>query len=509
MQQKIRQFLNKTYLGWVIIDSLPRARIIPLMSRLGIHYKGIRLESIPPQDLAYDLAEDAFADIGIMSALIKVLNDENFDVMEMISNTAKNEVESLAFDFNRLFSSIKPGRMLWALISDSRPDVNGLTEKLAVAIERFVEEGAPVGNNASGDNKKAGLSSLKKEIKRLSAGILALEREKVSRAQMCAELNQENKRLLNKNIAQHSIIAELRRLCGGFAKEKGILNKQIHKHKDEIEVLKRQAVELKDRMAAGPKMRLKAVIHRLQKENGSLAYSLEKERRDLNEKASLIEKESLRLKQELKETAQKNTELSAQLEAEKQRCGLLQKEREPDLITKEPPAPKEKGRRVGIFIDNQNVYYSARAHFGKKVDFQKLLAVLVKDRHLVKAICYIVTQPEKNQERFIAMLKNSGFTVRTRELIRRADGSAKGNWDIGIAADVITMVEKNSLDVVVLVTCDGDFVDLVKLLSAKGVRVEVAGFTMNMAMSLKTSADEYYFITEDLMRDGDTAVKPE
>lgn len=506
MQQKIRQCLNKKYLGWVVIDSLPRAKIILLMSRLGIHYKGMRLESIPPQDLAYDLAEDAFGNIEIMNALIKALNDENADTMEKISGAAESEVESLAFDFNKLFSSIKTGRMLWALVSDSRPAINGLAGKLTAAVEKFMDGEFPDDEKAAnGDKKHNRAPFLKKQIKKLLGRISFLEQDIASSIQDCRVLERKNKHLLDKNSAQQAQIIELRRFSGESAKEKGVLNREILKYKDEIECLKRQAAELKNQMAVGPKMRLKAMIHHLQKENSSLAYALEKERQRLNEKASILEKELLQAKQEFRNAAQDNAALSAQLETERQRLVLLQKEREPDPIKREPPLPKEKGRRVGIFIDNQNVYYSAKMHFGKKIDFQKLLAALVKDRHLVKAICYIVTQPEKSQEHFIAMLKSSGFTVRTRDLIRRADGSAKGNWDIGIAADVITMVEKNRLDVVILVTCDGDFVDLVKLLSVKGVRVEVVGFPMNMAMSLKTSADDYYFITQDLMRDSDIA----
>lgn len=394
--------------------------------------------------------------------------------------------------------------MLWALVSDSRPDINGLAGTLAAGVEKLMENDPSDKGKAVKDNKKLNRASLfKKQTKKQLGYISSLEQEIASGGKLREALLRENKHLLDKNNAQQALMIELRRNCGEFAKEKGILNKEAEKNKNEILRFSRQVAELKNEMAVGPKMRLKAALQRLQKENNGLNYMLEKERRQTEEKMRLLEKELLQAKQDIEGLARSNAELSAQIEAEQQRYASLQREYLLASIKKEVPLPKEKGRRVGIFIDNQNVYYSAKAHFGKKLDFQKFLPTAVKGRHLVKAICYIVTQPDVNQDNFISMLKNNSYTVRTRELIRRADGSAKGNWDIGIAADVITMVEKNSLDVVVLVTCDGDFVDLVKLLSAKGIRVEVVGFPMNTAMALKAEADEYYFITEDLMRSGD------
>lgn len=506
MQQKIRQYLNKTYLGWVIIDSLPRARIISFMKRLNIQYKGIRVESLPFQQLAYDLAADAFESVGIMEELIKVLDEENYAVAEMMSAADAGQAWAMISDFDNLLYSSRAGKMLWALVSDGRRAINELAPRLTAGVERLMDSEDP--GNTLIKTKKRGVvvsSLFKKEIQRLLRRISLLERNMVFCRQARGALERENKHLTEKNAAQQSAIIDLRRVCGEFTKEKGIWNKQAGKNESEILRLSQQYVELKKEMAVGPKMRLKAAIHHLQKENDKLVYVLENERRQMNEKAGILEKELSRLRQDITDAGQNNAELSARLEAEKERYAALQKEYQPVLIKKEHSVPKEKGRRLGIFIDNQNVFYSSRMHFGGKLDFQKFLPVLVKDRHLVKAICYIVRQPEGGQDNFIAMLKNNGYMVRMRDLIRRADGSAKGNWDIGIAADVITMVEKNSLDVVILVTCDGDFVDLVKLLSAKGVRVEVVGFSMNMAMDLKAAADEYYFITEDLMRKSDNA----
>jgi len=460
------------------------------------------MESLPFQKLAYDMAEDAFADSGIMNRLINVLDEENAAVIEAVSQAPDKGAAFFIPNVDSLLSSGQAGKMLWALVRDDRPQVNEYAAQLTAEIEKFLKKG-PSGNELAAKGKKKPLrpAGVKNQIAKLLRHISILERDRDSGKETCRFLERENKRLVEKNSAQQAQLDELRHSSGELAREKGLLNKLAEKSEDEIARLGKQIAELKNAMAVGPKMRLKAAIRHLEKENKGLAYALEKERQQMNEKVKLLEEELFRLKHDFQEMRQEKEVLSSQIEEEKQKCAALRTEHQPIPEKREPPAPKEKGMRLGIFIDNQNVYYSARAHFGRKLDYQKLLPALVKNRHLVKALCYVVEQPEGGQENFIAMLKSSGYTVRTRELIRRADGSAKGNWDIGIAADVITMVDKNSLDVVVLVTCDGDFVDLIKLLAVKGVRTEVVGFSTNMAMALKAEADDYYFITEDLMLD--------
>ncbi|OQX88178.1 MAG: hypothetical protein B6D55_01270 [Candidatus Omnitrophica bacterium 4484_70.2] len=260
---------------------------------------------------------------------------------------------------------------------------------------------------------------------------------------------------------------------------------------------------MRDKLKSQPVELLQKSLHQLERENKKLSYQLEKERKEREESLQRLEAEKISLKKQLETQLQKVEELNEQFHKAEERIVQLQlyleKEKEKEKSKGGPSVIPHKGRRVGIFIDVQNVYYSAKRHFGKKIDYSKLLWFLVGNRYLVKAICYIVQHPELNQESFINLLKRNGYIVRTRGLILRADGSAKGNWDIGIATDVLYLVEKNNLDIVVLVTCDGDFVDLVKVLKSKGIKTEVVGFSKNTAVDLKRVSDEFIEIEESLM----------
>ena len=154
-------------------------------------------------------------------------------------------------------------------------------------------------------------------------------------------------------------------------------------------------------------------------------------------------------------------------------------------------AARKKGEpeRVGIFIDVQNMYYSARQLKGK-LDFDALLQACVLDRRLIQASAYVVESKEIDQSGFIAMLQQRAIEVRRKTLKVRADGSMKGDWDMEMALDILDMAPK--LDVVVLVSGDGDFTSLVRRVKTMGPKVEVVAFPRNTAKSLLEAADRFH-----------------
>lgn len=147
-------------------------------------------------------------------------------------------------------------------------------------------------------------------------------------------------------------------------------------------------------------------------------------------------------------------------------------------------------QRVGIFIDVQNMFYAAKHLYGSKLNFAKLLDYVSRGRPLTRAISYIIKTPEIDQSNFITMLRSNGYEVRVKELKTRPDGSSKGDWDMGLALDALAMSDR--LDVVAIVSGDGDFSDLVNFLKARGVRVEVYSFPFSTAEELRYSATEFY-----------------
>lgn len=150
-----------------------------------------------------------------------------------------------------------------------------------------------------------------------------------------------------------------------------------------------------------------------------------------------------------------------------------------------------RAQRVGVFIDVQNMYYSARALYQSKVDFSQILKDAVAGRNLIRAFAYVIkTDLAKEEKTFFEALENIGFEVKSKDLQIFAGGQKKGDWDVGIAMDMIELAPK--LDAAILVSGDGDFIPLLNHLKyALGVRVEVMAFGKSCSGKLKEKADSF------------------
>lgn len=149
-----------------------------------------------------------------------------------------------------------------------------------------------------------------------------------------------------------------------------------------------------------------------------------------------------------------------------------------------------KEQRVGVYVDVQNLYYSAKYMYKSKVSFSTLLKEAVRGRRLIRAIAYVIKADEKDESSFFEALKGQGYEVKTKDLQVFVGGAKKGNWDIGIAVDMIEFAPK--LDAVILVSGDGDFVPLVEHLKhAVGCFVEVMAFQKSCSQKLIDSADNF------------------
>ena len=150
---------------------------------------------------------------------------------------------------------------------------------------------------------------------------------------------------------------------------------------------------------------------------------------------------------------------------------------------------KRKEQRVGVFVDVQNLYYSAKNLYGRKVNFGEVLRTAVAGRKLIRAIAYVVKAQNVDEQKFFEALDNQGFEVKMKDLQVFFGGHKKGDWDVGIAVDIIRLSPK--LDVVVLVTGDGDFVPLVEYLKNHGQYVETVAFSGSASSQLISEADEF------------------
>ncbi len=146
-------------------------------------------------------------------------------------------------------------------------------------------------------------------------------------------------------------------------------------------------------------------------------------------------------------------------------------------------------QRIGVFVDIQNMYYSARAVHSKKVNFKKILEEAVGDRQLVRAFAYGITTEEAHEGEFHEALGKQGFEVKTKPLQLFIGGQKKGDWDVGIAMDIMRLEPK--IDVAVLVSGDGDFVPLLQFSKERGLRMEVMGFRESTSGALVEAADQF------------------
>ena len=148
--------------------------------------------------------------------------------------------------------------------------------------------------------------------------------------------------------------------------------------------------------------------------------------------------------------------------------------------------------KVAVFVDVPNLIYAAE-QMGVRVHFGKLLDFLTEGRQLVRATAYapITDDPQTRFEaqRFVSPVVNNGYKIVTKPWKRFADGSMKANFDIELAVDILTMSDR--LDIVVLLSGDGDFRRVCELVESKGVRVEVVAFAQSCAKELREVADNY------------------
>ncbi len=153
-------------------------------------------------------------------------------------------------------------------------------------------------------------------------------------------------------------------------------------------------------------------------------------------------------------------------------------------------------QRVGVFVDVSNMYYSAKNLHGSKVDFGKVLKEATSGRKLIRALAYVIKADIDQEQDFFNALSKQGYEVKAKDLQIFIGGAKKGDWDVGISVDAIKLADK--LDVIVLVTGDGDFVPLVEYLQHnKGCRVEVVAFGKTTSSLLLGVTDDFVDLDHD------------
>jgi uncharacterized LabA/DUF88 family protein len=154
--------------------------------------------------------------------------------------------------------------------------------------------------------------------------------------------------------------------------------------------------------------------------------------------------------------------------------------------------------RIAVFADVQNVYYTVKQQHNCHFDYGSFLREVTSGRKLVKALAYAVDKGDKRQAQFQQILAKIGFEVKLMPYIQRADGSSKGDWDVGITLDMLEYAGR--VDTVVLASGDGDYALAVdKLVDELKVAVEVYGVPELTANRLIEAATRFVPIQGGLL----------
>ncbi len=155
-------------------------------------------------------------------------------------------------------------------------------------------------------------------------------------------------------------------------------------------------------------------------------------------------------------------------------------------------------KKLSIFVDVQNIYYTTKSAFGKNFDYNKFWAKATEGRDVINAFAYAIDRGDEKQHQFQNILRAIGFEVKLKPYIQRSDGTSKGDWDVGITIDMMECAEQS--DVIILASGDGDFGILVSKIQNKYyIPVEVYSVEKLTAANLINSAEVYHAIDDSLL----------
>lgn len=490
-QRLARTFAPQT-LCWILDKALDHATIVKLCNTCGLSYAGMRTKSVPAHKLVLDLVDEFFEHEDTGELIIKTLMKATIREASDLRRKPADEIIGMAQNGLDLHQG-RLSRLLVAMALDERTEVNRSVTAMLAKAEPFIRPTKETKGPAAPDmappapstpeEPTPAIQALRDELQSVSE---ELARAKNQSVQMEARVEQLREQVKKLQVA-----------CDALRRENRELSTALGEREREVQ-------RLTDELKKSPA--LVSQVHQLERENRKLLYDLEKFR--TTEKSSVephpsflsLERSVLDVRGVLESTIHtlraEQGELKRLVDDLYKEVHTLRVEAQKDKKTELTRRPKGSPERVGIFVDVQNMFYAAR-QYGARLDFEKLLQAAVGDRRLIKAVAYVIQTPEVDQTGFVAMLQQRSYQVRRKDLRLRSDGSAKGDWDMGMAIDMLGIADK--LDVIVLVSGDGDFVALVNLLKEIGPRVEVFSFPHNTARDLMEVADRYYAIDEGLL----------
>jgi uncharacterized LabA/DUF88 family protein len=489
-EKEIYERLGAEGMTRVLDDVLDHRRLVRLANACGLKYPGMRTQSQKRDRLVADLVERSFQEEATMLAIARTVRKETRDANRRWNQLTGEQKAKRIGDERFLLRKGNLGVHLYFLASaDGEGDRNGFESLLArqhlmriAAVERSAKEAKTKPPRELIRIQKR-VSELQKKNQHLDSQLSkSREAERSSKRDMIQRKGElAEARMLIERLRHEAVQAQetARKAASGQTSNPAF----------------QEAIDKVDKTVRRLATEQKKLIHRVDKMTEAASANSRPEGKvkldpgsldPLRETIEGLRKDVTSLKRERKKDSQ---QLSALVER-------VSKQTDDDRSAKSPTSrmtakrsrAKSDPERVGVFIDVQNMYYGARQLKGK-LDFDALQQAAVRERRLIQAVAYVVESKEIDQSGFIKLLEQRAIEVRRKTLQVRADGSMKGDWDMELALDILDAA--NSLDVVVLVSGDGDFTSLVKRVKSMGPRVEVIGFPRTTAKSLVGAADHF------------------
>lgn len=495
----IEKYVSKDALTWILKDCLSKNELEAIAHQCRIESLTNLTSPKSPDILSREIAQEFFKNPKARELIAYYLNSATQNEIDTVSKTSIPEIlNKLRDPQSPMVATGHVGKYLWALLVDDRPEAVSLIPifilKVLETIRRFT-------NILQELKKKEPLSSKVQPFPNVRSGPLVKEASKFQEelAQVKKELSASREtidKLQKKNSQLEERIQDLQEQYKNTLAEaqhlkhdKNLLTKKIKDLEQSLDELKLRHQNLQE---------LQHKIHQYEREIKMMKYELDKKSAEI-ESMLKIKHEYEKYSKLITQFEKRIEDYELQITYREEEIQRLKENIKKESITKKVAKKvfKSSAPRVGIFVDVQNIYYASKEKYESKLDFQKLLHETLQGRRLVKATAYVVKTPEINQENFISLLESIGYEVKVKSLKIRLDGSAKGDWDLGIAIDMISMIDK--LDVAVLVSGDGDFVDLVRMLQTKSIRVEVASFLHNTAGDLIDAVDLHFPLDEKIL----------
>ena len=471
------QRLGANGLARALDDLMDKPRLARLAVACDLKYPGMRIRSVKRDRMLTDLVERAETEETVREAIRRTLDKETRTARRKWDALTGEEKARRLSDEEFLKTRGNLGRHLWFLASSDDEGEDGFGNLARQHLKRMVENGS----------LNASQPTTSRAEQRLTRRLDGVEKKIVHLESQLARSRDSEKRIKRDLIQRKGELAESRMLAERTRRE-------LDDAKQALDRLRASRPAAPD--ASGLIAPVERAVKRLSSGQRKLTHAVEKlsaqPQQASGPSSQTIDAilEGLRaLQKELTtvrgEEKRRSDELSRRLDeisavVRSPAAKPAKKERRPRL--------KETEKRVGVFIDVQNVYYGARKLKGL-LDFDALMESAVAGRRLIQSTAYVVESKEIDQSWFIARLQQKAIEVRRKTLKVRADGSTKGDWDMELALDILDAA--SGLDVVVLVSGDGDFTSLAKRVKRIGPRVEVIAFPRHTAKSLLEAADRF------------------